>query len=286
MKKIKFFNGISATFALAAVALATTFTSCEKEEFNVKFEPNPAMVVFTPNVIDAATGTNVTAQATITGADNIVSTASDKALAKGSTTIKATITRDGKTAEGSVVVEYPAVAAGQVVSISPVIMLSPDFISAAVEGSAKEVGAPKMKYGNAASGVSHDGSVWATNNTDYLVDYTATWNEKAMATKGALTKAVITTPNEIEVKNVGEKKLQASAWSMYNAEFAIQAANVEYKLTSVATGETTTLVYNNPIYKVTVTAKEKALPGHEHAYSHGHGHGNNPNAGGGITLAD
>ena len=35
MKKIKFLNGISAVFALAVVALATTLTSCEKEEFNV-----------------------------------------------------------------------------------------------------------------------------------------------------------------------------------------------------------------------------------------------------------
>lgn len=290
MKKIKFLNGISATFALAAVALATTFTSCEKEEFNVKFEPNPAMVCFTPNVIDAATGTNVTAQATITGAENIVSTASDKALAKGNVTIKATITRDGKTAEGSVVVDYPAVAAGQVVSISPVIMLSPDFISAAVEGSAKEVGTPGMKYGNAADGISHDGRLWAQNNTDYLADYTATWDETAMATKGALTKAIIVTPEQIEVKNASTAATQgnftASAWSMYNAEYSIQGANVEYKLTSVATGETITIVYHNPIYKITVTAKEMALPGHEHAYTHGHGHGGNPNAGGGITLAD
>lgn len=51
---------MNAVLACAAVALATTFTSCEKEEFNVKFEPNPAMVCFTPNVIDAATNENVT----------------------------------------------------------------------------------------------------------------------------------------------------------------------------------------------------------------------------------
>lgn len=39
MKKIKFLNGINAVFALAVVALATAFTSCEKEEFNVNIEP-------------------------------------------------------------------------------------------------------------------------------------------------------------------------------------------------------------------------------------------------------
>ena len=45
MKKIKFLNGISAVFALAVVALATTLTSCEKEEFNVNVTPDRKSVV-------------------------------------------------------------------------------------------------------------------------------------------------------------------------------------------------------------------------------------------------
>lgn len=124
------------------------------------------------------------------------------------------------------------------------------------------------------------------NESDYLVDYTAKWDESAVATKGAVTKVVVVTPEQLEVENKGEETLQASAWCMYNAEYAIQAANVEYELTATATGEKIKVVYYNPIYQITVTAKEMALPGHEHAYQHGHGHGDNPNAGGGITLAD
>lgn len=282
MKKIKFLNGMNAVLACAAVALATTFTSCEKEEFNVKFEPNPAMVCFTPNVIDAATNENVTANATFTGADNIVSTASDKALTAGETTITATVNG----VSGSIKVKYPAVAAGQVVSLSPVIILSPEFGDEPTVVSFNTVGKPIMKDGNAADGISHNGNTWAKNESDYLVDYTAKWNESAIATKGAETKAVVVTPEQLEVKNSGEQKLQASAWCMYNAEYAIQAANVEYELTATATGEKIKVVYYNPIYQITVTAKEMALPGHEHAYQHGHGHGDNPNAGGGITLAD
>ncbi len=51
MKKIKFLNGISAVFALAVVALATTFTSCEKEEFNVNIEPINAQATISPIVL-------------------------------------------------------------------------------------------------------------------------------------------------------------------------------------------------------------------------------------------
>ena len=282
MKKKSFLSGINAVFALAVVALATTFTSCEKEEFNGKFEPNPAMVCFTPNVIDAATNENVTKNATFTGADNIVSTASDKALAAGEATITATVNG----VSGSITVKYPAVAAGQVVSLSPVIILSPEFGKEPSVVNAEKVGSPIMKYGNAADGIDHNGNTWAKNESDYLVDYTAKWDESAVATKGAVTKVVVVTPEQLEVENKGEETLQASAWCMYNAEYAIQAANVEYELTATATGEKIKVVYYNPIYQITVTAKEMALPGHEHAYQHGHGHGDNPNAGGGITLAD
>ena len=38
MKRMKFLNGIGAMFALAVVALATTLTSCEKEDFNIQLQ--------------------------------------------------------------------------------------------------------------------------------------------------------------------------------------------------------------------------------------------------------
>ena len=42
MKKIKFLNGIGSIFTFAAVALAATFASCEKEDFNVNVKPADA----------------------------------------------------------------------------------------------------------------------------------------------------------------------------------------------------------------------------------------------------
>ncbi len=290
MKKIKFFNGISATFALAAVALATTFTSCEKEDFNVNFEPNPAKVVFTPNVIDAETGSSVTAQITITGTGveglEIVSKKTDKSLDAGEVTV--TAVANGVT--GSVKVSYPAVAAGQIISISPVIFLSADLEFAPEESSAVNVGQPKVRYGNAIAGegtLDHAGKVWNTNKSDYAVEFPAKWDLTDTAVKGgATTKAIVNVPAVINVKNANEKTLKVGAWCMYNAIYTIQPANLKYKVTSKVSGEETEVVYYNPIYTVTVAADQMAIPGHEHAFGHGHGHGDNPNAGGGISLAD
>lgn len=284
MKKIKFLNGISATFALAAVALATTFTSCEKEDFNVNFEQNPAKVVFSPNVIDAATGLNVTANATFTGNGEIVSTKSDKSLDAGKVTIKATV----GAFSGSIEVNYPAVAAGQVVSISPVIMLSSKFTFEAVAGSVKPVGDVSTKYGNASGGIDHNGKFWAKNDSEYLINFTASWDETVTVTrKDAQTKAAnVDAPSEYQVKQEGSVKLYAGAWSLYNALFKIQAADIEYKVTSITSGESTTVIYHNPSYVLTASTDEMAIPGHEHSWTHGHGHGDGSNAGGGITLAD
>lgn len=286
---------MSAVYALAVVALATTFTSCEKEEFNVKFDPNPAMVCFTPTVIDAATNVNVTAKATISGAETITSTASDKTLPAGEATITATITVDGKTATGTAKVNYPAVAAGQTLSYSPVILLSSVFNIEA--GSAVNAGTPTVEYGNAAVGHSHAGITWAENATDYLTDYTATWHKTAEATKVSaeilvtsveLNEAIV---DKMPVESIStaetEGKFQASAWSLYTAEYTIQPANVVYTFTSIASGDLVAKVtYYNPIYSISVQPKEMPYPGHEGSYEHGHGHGGNPNAGGGISLAD
>lgn len=51
MKRMKFLNGIGAMFVLAVVALATTFTSCQKEDFNINVEPINAQATISPTVL-------------------------------------------------------------------------------------------------------------------------------------------------------------------------------------------------------------------------------------------
>ena len=74
MKRMKFLNGIGAMFALAVVALATTLTSCEKEDFNINVDPINAQATISPTVlyVDGTTTTNVTDLAAITYSDGPV----------------------------------------------------------------------------------------------------------------------------------------------------------------------------------------------------------------------
>ena len=57
MKKIKFLSG--AMFALAAVAFATTFTSCEKEELSFNLKPQVASLTIDATVVVIEDGVTV-----------------------------------------------------------------------------------------------------------------------------------------------------------------------------------------------------------------------------------
>lgn len=288
MKKIKFLSGVGAAFAFAAVALTTTFTSCEKESLSVNVEQSPAKVNFVVTVIDAATNIDVTNAPSIqiTGNTEIVSTASDKSLAAGQVTISATL----NDVTGSTTVSYPALSAGQVSTISALVLLDSKF-EYAISSEVTLLNQYAYEWGNAAAGHDHNGNLWAENASDYLTKFTATWNKSAMATKKAADIYVASSNldilEEIPVTNNDSEDFEASAWCLYNVYYTIQAADVVYTYTSIASGEVVAKVtYENPIYSITAEKKEIPFPGHESAYDHGHGHGNNPNAGGGIGLAD
>jgi hypothetical protein len=294
MKKKNFLNGLTAKLALAFVALASTvLTSCEKENFNVAFEASNAKVIITPTVIDLATNTNVTSQATISGNETIEG---NKAIAAGSATVTATL--NGVT--GSVTVDYPAVEAGQVVSLSPVILLSAeyDFITsyddAAAASNVKPYGDPIVKYGTDAStkAVTHGGIAYVVeNNSDYFVDFTASWSETANATLLSTTVAAIEDSfKPFEVTNAGEETFTASAWSAYNAQYTIQAYQLTYDVVAkAANAKAGTLTILNPIYSIVATPIEVASSHANGHYVAGHGHdnhGESNNAGGGIVLAE
>lgn len=290
MRKIKFLNGIGAMLALAAV----TFTSCEKEEFNVKFEANPAKVVFTPSVIDAATNVDVTDKATFAGNEAIVATTANKALEAGEVTITATVNGVSGTAK----VKYPAVAAGELVSISPVILIHNVFDVAGTWDNGNSV----TEYGNASTGMTHDhkGSTWGVNESDYFVPVVLSWNKTAKLTvestdiivpSNDLNEALAALKEKtVEAKGESEE-FKASAWSMYRGVYTITEAKATYTFTAKASDvKVATAVCVNPIAAISAKLEEQAAPGHEGAWSHNHGHGHdggsNSNAGGGISLAD
>ena len=120
MKRMKFLNGIGAMFALAGVAIATTFTSCEKEDFNVNVDPINAQATIEATVlyVDENSTTNVTDQATINYSAGPTFT--------GNPTLEpqiVTVTAEYKGITGSATVNVPYLGAGQFLSMSTTIIL-------------------------------------------------------------------------------------------------------------------------------------------------------------------
>ena len=120
MKRMKFLNGIGAMFALAGVAIATTFTSCEKEDFNVNVDPINAQATIEATVlyVDENSTTNVTDQATINYSAGPTFT--------GNPTLESqtvTVTAEYQGITGSATVNVPYLGAGQFLSMSTTIIL-------------------------------------------------------------------------------------------------------------------------------------------------------------------
>lgn len=117
---MKFLNGIGAMFALVGVAIATTFTSCEKEDFNVNVDPINAQATIEATVlyVDENSTTNVTDQATISYSPGPTFTGNPTLAAQ-----TVTVTAEYKNITGSATVDVPYLGAGQFLSMSTTIIL-------------------------------------------------------------------------------------------------------------------------------------------------------------------
>ena len=125
MRRTNCLKGLGAKLALALVAFGAVFTSCAKEEFNVEYKTNNAQIIFNPIVIDAATKSIIT-NAILTGAEPIIGTKEKNGyIEAGSVTITATI----EGVSGFTTITYPEVPAGNIITYSPIILLTAKLIS-------------------------------------------------------------------------------------------------------------------------------------------------------------
>lgn len=119
---MKFLNGIGAMFALAVVALATTLTSCEKEDFNVNVEPINAQATINTTVlyVDETSTTNVTNDpaTVITYSEGPTFTGNPGLSAK-----EVTVTASYNGITNTATVSVPALQAGQYLTLSTTIIL-------------------------------------------------------------------------------------------------------------------------------------------------------------------
>lgn len=298
MKKIKFLNGMSAVFALAVVALATTFTSCEKEEFNVKVEPINAQATISPIVLAVENGVtkDVTGDAAITY-DPASTFTGSPSFAGATVTIGVTY----KDMSTSVKVIVPALQAGQFASLTPTIILQ------------KEAPETKIEMNETATTqeVSKDGNKEVPNPTDYLVTTTVKYTKKSGNLVLEDSKVINTTDfsermlaesffstlkNTYEETPAVEEGVKVYAHSQTEAKVVYTVVTTEYKIVKTAdantkAGEEVLASIKTQNYtKTDLQIKDnQPIPGHNHApqgHGHGHGHGDDGNAGGGIVIAD
>lgn len=190
MKRMKFLNGIGAMFALAVVALATTLTSCEKEEFNINVDPINAQATISPTVlyVDGTTTTNVTDQAAITYSDGPVFVGNPGIEAK-----TVTVTAKYNNLEGSNTVNVPALQAGQFLTLTTTIVLQAEpepgepvvtIVNEAKEEDAKDIAGDVVEIPNVTDYYYEESVSYTFKSGSKVVEKTfaedCTFEEKAL----------------------------------------------------------------------------------------------------------
>lgn len=291
MKKIKFLSGF---FALAAVALATTFTACEKEVIDIKVEPVNAKAEVSPVVLLVENGTisDVTAVATISYDKTLPIVGNPEISA---TTVKVTAAYKGVST--SVVVNIPALAEGQFVTLTPTILLQNDvnyvIKDVEVEGEEEEVAAEKYE--------DNPTMFWYYTKVTYFeksgvklaaeVEYEEGISLSDKAAADSYFAGLADTYKAVEKV---EDKVKVYAMSRTTAKYSYTTQSVKYQVVKAVEGEETgevlatmtAEVYANTTLEI---VDNQVIPGHDHNHTHGHGHGHGhgaDNAGGGIVFAD
>ena len=153
-------------FALAAVAFATTFTSCEKEELSFNLKPQVASLTIDATVVVIEDGVTVETKS-FTKTETSQAGAS---IAAGSFAVSHTYTfQDGTVGSINETVTYPAVLPGQNVALTPTFVLSHNNVFPEQETTIVE-GTPTA----AAGTIEKEGSL--SNASEYYWDTTVEYS--------------------------------------------------------------------------------------------------------------
>ena len=297
---MKFLNGIGAMFALAVVALATTLTSCEKEEFNINVDPINAQATISPTVlyVDGTTTTNVTDQAAITYSDGPVFVGNPGIEAK-----TVTVTAKYNNLEGSNTVNVPALQAGQFLTLTTTIVLQAEpepgepvvtIVNEAKEEDAKDIAGDVVEIPNVTDYYYEESVSYTFKSGSKVVE--KTFAEDCTSEEKALVGGFINTLDETYTEEQRSKEVTIYAHSMtkVNAVYTIVPTVYTFKRVTTVEGEVTEEVQIATVRVDDYTSfnlkieDNQQIPGHDHApagHGHGHGHGSG-NAGGGIVIPD
>lgn len=303
MKKIKFLSGINAMFALAAVALATTFTSCEKEELSFNLKPQVATLTIDATVVVIDDGVTVETKS-FTKSET---SQPGSSISAGSFAVNHTYTfEDGYVGTINESVEYPTVLPGQNVALTPTFILSHNCVFPEVE----EV--IEFDFENAVVTEAPDtDELTIVNESDYYWTSTVTWVTKSGIKYVGFETTDDATADEIlaiqryydGLEDTYKESTESDEYTVYSKtklEFTVTYAITNNKVNIYRTyvTESATRADNEPVligwiqfqdYTGTVMAEPVSYNldgdgighGHGHGLGHGHGHGGE-NAGGGI----
>lgn len=297
---MKFLNGIGAMFALAVVALATTLTSCEKEEFNINVDPINAQATISPTVlyVDGTTTTNVTDQAAITYSDGPVFVGNPGIEAK-----TVTVTAKYNNLEGSNTVNVPALQAGQFLTLTTTIVLQAEpepgepvvtIVYETKEEDAKDIAGGVVEIPNVTDYYYEESVSYTFKSGSKVVE--KTFAEDCTFEEKALVGGFINTLDETYTEEQSSREVTIYAHSMtkVNAVYTIVPTVYTFKRVTTVEGEVTeevqiaTVTVDDYTSFILNIENNQQIPGHDHApagHGHGHGHGSG-NAGGGIVIPD
>lgn len=291
MKKNIFLSGLF----MAAMALTTVFTSCEREDIKTAFQLGDATATINVTVIDAVTSSDVTSQCTINipGADANGTITYPNGL---TTAQQLTVTVTLGTQSMSETVTIQPMLQGAKATYSVTIFVGDDFTLIK-----NETVLPPVRrfmttptHGHAyAHNYTHQGiSQWNENASEYILNGTVTydihdcmelqsWNMPDMfkELKNAIESGMYNRDRK------GTYDFQVSAWALYSV--FVDYYSVITTFTAKTTGSQETIGQFSALLQTCskVQVVEVGHPGHAGAYIHGHGHGSE-NAGGGIISAE
>ena len=302
------------------IALVGVFAACQPEDLTTAFQVAPASLTITATAKSAVAEFN---EAHVTWSPSQTYTAPTNAkggVDAGSVTFTATY--DG--ASGSATVEYPAMLAGAIGTMSTVVAIPYDragYVISVVEGDVAAENEVKMLY-SAAHGHGYPGAVWEgeingvsvsvpmlANDNEYVLNDSYTYTSYAGTELVADSQVVLNGEfagdvaasaalyDEEIVPTEVKKTFQVSAWALYNVVNLVSSKTVTMNV--VATPKdgvnTPALPNGGVVGKFQILKKdsfaqpvEMAHPDHASHYvpGHGTGHENGGNAGGGLVEAE
>ena len=338
MNKIKFLS-----CAVMAAFFAMGITSCEKENFDTKVDvenptitipgvtpenPGDAAVAINPTVMAVINGeiSDVTSKATITyngkaALDYAAYKNADGSISKFDVEIVATYTVNETELTATKTVSVPALSAGQVIMITPTLVISATFeegegdgegegegegekvsvglVTELIEGSTSIVKkAGEIEFDNASK--YYYTNVTGTSANEYAY---GTFIEKAEVKKGYEENADV--KDILGSYNQGKKNYKITVkgfnlWPETKTCFAVEqiaetksyTIKEQFETRAITEATAATFTVTDYSYIVSTTPKYyntgEGHNGHGHAHSQGHGHGHDhghgyDNAGGGIV---